>query len=1413
MPFKLPFTKTRHYNVVSRSVLVVCVELLDSSTLECTLSADSTGQHCLHNVAQRIGLGQPEFFGLRYMSKRPYPKVRWVELDRPLKKQLDKFAQSPALTLSVLYYIHDVGLLHDDTTRSHFFMQVKQDVLDGKLRCNYEQAVLLASYSLQAELGDHQQDRHTPEYLKDFVVLPKLPSLSEPEVTVLLELAVWQYASLRGLAQSLAETYYILEAQRLEGYGQETFMARDERGSEVYLGASLVGVTVRPASGHSVTTLRWNDISNLVNLKRAFAIECPKSSRTFQFTFDEPDAAKYIWKMCVKQHTFFKRNQELLERSLEEAASGSEGGGLSGEMDKAGGEGKVSVRGLTIPDLQQSVMSATVPPQLLDPDQLSYHQSGRHAERQLEQHCRLQTLHYMASPRAMAAHQDHHLLQESRVNAQQQQQQLYASRANSSAGAASMQDYYDSRYSVVSTATDTTMNPVASGSQYIGNPSATRAVFSAASLNSSRDESASQLKRLDASNPSLYRPPDLLHAMDVPYHTRPPPGDLSSLHLQQQHHYLLYNSNPNLPSAEPEFNLSFRRALLPEYRQAPDYHSVCRAVSIRAAVVGGGDGGGVGTRMPFSLHSTYSTPDLQTAAALEVGRRGLYREEVAELQYRPPPPYPAVRLHLPQEQRLAGYSKSTSSSSPDLVAAAAAASVPQPHFGMSEALGGSWSHLSSASQQPPAARRGLSRTYENLCDLDDVVLSLRNHMAGNNTSEFLHSFSSLGALNDSGSTDCLSPTPAVYRLQHTARNSRAVSAEEEAEPIYQNVLAYSPQPQQQIATTQSKCLVYNQDQLQKLLDHQDCLQQQQQQQQLHQQKQQQQLHHHQQQQQHHHQQQQQQQLQQQQQQQQYRALSGAVTGTTSALVHRSSSQCVQLLQPQQPVTKSNNWSSVDSKPNNSSLSVVSHRLNKPEPVVTNPLSSSVDSTKSSPMMGNSHYSLNAPVRSSESLNDITSSSAANASHADGHQERKASVHSNIVTINHNNFTAIPLSVSSVDIPGNVTACDTNMAVISLSSSRLSKLNVSVVSSASPDPSCAESRNSASVYPVPASSQSVTVTLASASSVPATDQGNTTDLNVVYARNVTHNHSSNDKKISEDLPSGHESPSGAVHPNPTDASSKPSSVAAAASATSAPQNKSQNSSILSRIYATRDPRARVLQNELLSAELPIKFSGIGVAKSNAVFFNERGTVSDITTADLPCPYPDNRVRLQPTSDNKTGYINASHVTATAGQKRQLFYLVQSLAAEDTVNVWRCVWQHDVRVVVLLARCPALLSKAESKRASKTSRILSSLSQRRRHAKEQTSKSGDEGGDAGRGDPLACASCCPYWPHFDNTSLECGAFRIYRRDSTQCEGYTMSRLEVHQQQSNGGKTAKRTVWHIQYMHGLTNTSSFIGEWCTA
>ena len=157
-------------------------------------------------MSQRLGLQQPDLFGLKYVSRRSYPKIRWVDLDRPLKKQLDKYSTEPYLFLGVIFYVTDVSLLEDEITRYHYFLQLKMDVVEGRLRCNHEQAIVLASYSLQAEFGDHDPEKHTAEYLKDFPLLPKpMVDQFEDRMGALTDAVVMQHASLAGIAQQLAE--------------------------------------------------------------------------------------------------------------------------------------------------------------------------------------------------------------------------------------------------------------------------------------------------------------------------------------------------------------------------------------------------------------------------------------------------------------------------------------------------------------------------------------------------------------------------------------------------------------------------------------------------------------------------------------------------------------------------------------------------------------------------------------------------------------------------------------------------------------------------------------------------------------------------------------------------------------------------------------------------------------------------------------------------------------------------------------------------------------------------------------------------------------------------------------------------------------------------------------------------------
>ena len=46
---------------------------------------------------------------------------------------------------------------------------------------------------------------------------------------------------------------------------------------------------------------RWSDITNLLNHKRIFGIECVRSDESVRFTLDDHDLAKYMWKVCVTQ--------------------------------------------------------------------------------------------------------------------------------------------------------------------------------------------------------------------------------------------------------------------------------------------------------------------------------------------------------------------------------------------------------------------------------------------------------------------------------------------------------------------------------------------------------------------------------------------------------------------------------------------------------------------------------------------------------------------------------------------------------------------------------------------------------------------------------------------------------------------------------------------------------------------------------------------------------------------------------------------------------------------------------------------------------------------------------------------------------------------------------------------------------
>lgn len=207
MPFRLKLKKSRQYSVVSKSLFVVSVELLDGLVVECTLAADSLAQECLEHVCQRLCIAQPELMGLRAVGPRG---PRWLELARPLQRQLRKL-RAPPLQLRVMHYPPKGSPPPaDETTRYHYFLQLKTDLVDGRLACDSRQAVLLLAYSHQAEYGDHHE-RHTVDYFKNLIAFPKVmrdgsrivdgSQLADPQLELLTAAVVHHHQTLRGLTQ------------------------------------------------------------------------------------------------------------------------------------------------------------------------------------------------------------------------------------------------------------------------------------------------------------------------------------------------------------------------------------------------------------------------------------------------------------------------------------------------------------------------------------------------------------------------------------------------------------------------------------------------------------------------------------------------------------------------------------------------------------------------------------------------------------------------------------------------------------------------------------------------------------------------------------------------------------------------------------------------------------------------------------------------------------------------------------------------------------------------------------------------------------------------------------------------------------------------------------------------------------
>uniref|UniRef100_A0A8C5B7V9 protein-tyrosine-phosphatase n=1 Tax=Gadus morhua TaxID=8049 RepID=A0A8C5B7V9_GADMO len=168
-----------------------------------------------------------------------------------------------------------------------------------RLQCPLSAAVVLASYAVQSELGDHSQSC-LPGYLSKSHFLPEQDDDFLSKVEDL-------HPQHKGLKQSEAELCFLNTARTLELYGVELHAAMDSTSVPLLVGLASSGVAVF-CNMICSSFFPWGNIIKISFKRKRFLVHL-KRKHVSPFLPDIMDACKNLWRSSVDHHSFFSSSR------------------------------------------------------------------------------------------------------------------------------------------------------------------------------------------------------------------------------------------------------------------------------------------------------------------------------------------------------------------------------------------------------------------------------------------------------------------------------------------------------------------------------------------------------------------------------------------------------------------------------------------------------------------------------------------------------------------------------------------------------------------------------------------------------------------------------------------------------------------------------------------------------------------------------------------------------------------------------------------------------------------------------------------------------------------------------------------------------------------------------------------------
>uniref|UniRef100_A0A8C7INR6 Erythrocyte membrane protein band 4.1 like 2 n=2 Tax=Oncorhynchus kisutch TaxID=8019 RepID=A0A8C7INR6_ONCKI len=280
--------------------MVMChVTMLDGSQFPCEVEKRAKGQYLFFKVYEALNLLEKDYFGLSYKDNAD--QTCWLDPTKEIKRQIRNATWQFAF--NVKFYPPDPSQLTEDITRYLLCLQLRQDIVSGRLPCSFVTHSLLGSYALQAELGDHDSGEHRLDYISDFQFAPSQTKEMEEKVVEL-------HKTHRGMTPAQADAQFLENAKKLSMYGVDLHHAKDSEGVDIMLGVCANGLLIYK-DRLRINRFAWPKILKISYKRSNFYIKIrPGETEQFEssvgFKLPNHRAAKRVWKVCVENHTFFR---------------------------------------------------------------------------------------------------------------------------------------------------------------------------------------------------------------------------------------------------------------------------------------------------------------------------------------------------------------------------------------------------------------------------------------------------------------------------------------------------------------------------------------------------------------------------------------------------------------------------------------------------------------------------------------------------------------------------------------------------------------------------------------------------------------------------------------------------------------------------------------------------------------------------------------------------------------------------------------------------------------------------------------------------------------------------------------------------------------------------------------------------